>query len=382
MHKEIRKGWRNTQKVGKITINLFLCLAVLGGLAFFSNVPARSESGNGSPQAAYKLFLPVTRKGMANSQPILLGIYSQGWPGDQNTMDNEFHSLDSWAGKRLSIAGTFISFVDPNYPHDVTDQLNMMWNNGYTPFVNIDVGTLKLSAYDIAVGKIDGNIHSWARAFALYANGGQRMAFLAPLQEMNGDWVSYGLTPVNFKLAYAHIQQIFNEEGVPRKSVRWTFAPNGWSDPKNPPFEDYYPGDGSVDVVAFSAYNFGFTISGGIWEDPESVFPKYIRRMTAMAPSKPLFISQTATSAYKARGDYNVSEKNRWLREAYPYLAGFSSVRAVIYFNLENWQKVDWPFYVYNDSAKKFTGFREGVADSRFGYLSPGQLINTDLTPR
>lgn len=321
-------------------------------------------------------FLPMVLsdyKPVGNELPILLGIYPQNWAGTQSTMDNEFHNLDAWAGKSMSLAGTFVDFELANYDTIVRGQLTTIWNNGYTPFVNINSHTR--SAYAIANGQIDSALHAWGAALADYANGGTRMAFIAPLQEMNGDWVVYGQDPYNFKLAYWRIQQIFAQEGVPSQSVRWVFAPNGWSWPGHE-FENYYPGDSTVDVVAFSAYNFGYhpSVNGNNWEDPWEVYGSYLARMAAMAPGKPIFISQTATTAYYRTGP-NDTQKNEWLHEAYDYLAAYPSVQGIMYFNLVNDQGIDWPFYVYNNAAKQYQGYRDGVANPAFDYVTPSALL-------
>ena len=83
-----------------------------------------------------------------------------------------------------------------------------------------------------------------------------------------------------------------------------------------PMFEEYYPGDTFVDVVAISAYNSGYC-GGGVWQEPETVFNNpnssnghYLDRLRTLAPSKPIFIAQTASSSYKTSGVQNAAEKN------------------------------------------------------------------------
>ena len=323
------------------------------------------------------IYLPVL---VTKSTPtILTGIYSQAFPGLQSTINNEFKVIDEWVGQKLSIGATFIDFEGPNPRANFKGQMEVLWNNGYTPFVNI---TTTHSAVEVANGAIDGAIETMASLYAEYAQGDTRMAYLAPFPEMNGDWVPYKLDPENYKRAFIRIQTIFARRGVPDGSVRWVFVPNGWSRPGTPGFESYYPGDSVVDVVAFSAYNFGYNPNtpAGVWYNPPEVFGKYIDRMRAMAPSKPIFIAQTGTSAYTSSGASSEA-KNRWLREAYQYLAGSPGVRAVIYFNKVNQQGVDWPFYVPGNSAQQFPGYREGVLSSDYGYVSPAELKAYNLSP-
>jgi len=91
-----------------------------------------------------------------------------------------------------------MDFEFPNPDWNVPAELNAAWDAGYTPFVNLMVGyetsPTRTAAY-IASGAIDADIRAWAQEFAAWANDGNRQAFLAPLPEMNSDWVPYGLDP-------------------------------------------------------------------------------------------------------------------------------------------------------------------------------------------
>jgi hypothetical protein len=374
--------WHNNKTV--LHIGLLLALLFLSsntvGSAQSSVLSGSNQNGLWSLQQQTnrrEIYLPivVTRE----NNKVLTGIYPQGCPGLQTTIDNEFEAIDAWVGQKLSIGGTFIDFEGPNPRANFKGQMDLLWNNGYTPFVNI---TTTRSAADVANGAIDGAIETMASLYAEYAQGNSRMAYLAPFPEMNGDWVPYKLDPENYKRAFSRIQGIFARKGVPDEAVRWVFVPNGWSRPGTPGFESYYPGDGIVDIVAFSAYNFAYNPHNpaGVWYDPPEVFGKYIDRMRAMAPSKPIFIAQTATSAYTSAGE-STEAKNRWLREAYQYLAETDGVRAVIYFNKYSQSDVDWAFYVPDNSARQYSGYREGVLQSDYVYLSPAELKNIDLTP-
>jgi hypothetical protein len=152
---------------------------------------------------------------------------------------------------------------------------------------------------------------------------------------MNGDWVDYYGDSANYKLAYKRIQQIFQEQGVPENSVSWVFAPNGWSDPAKPEdkFENFYPGDAIVDVVAFSAYNYGYCpAQWGRWDTFDLAFKPFLDRMHAMAPGKPIFIAQTGTVKRGPSGD-DEALKDQWLVETFADLANYPGVRAILYYN-------------------------------------------------
>jgi hypothetical protein len=354
----------------------FLILAALLTVSLVPqiNVQAEEPAPNQPDALTNKIYLPIT----IHNSPVpnvMLGIYpSSYWqPTVQDAINKEFIPLDAWAGKHTSLAGVYHSIEQYK---TVSNMLPTIWNNGYTPFVNIHFNA---SAASIASGKKDGEIRAWARDFAIYANGGSRMAFLAPMQEMNGDWVPYGLDPSNFKIAFRRVRQLFAEEGVPAASVRWVFAPNGYSDPNYPGFEDYYPGDAYVDVVAFSSYNFGYHPLNPYkdWKTPSETFSPYLTRMTALAPSKPIMIAQTGTTAYyNSSRTTNPDQKNLWLKEAYTLLAQYPGLIGVIYYNAS--PDYDWTFY--RSGSVSFTGYRDGVASANYIYIPPVDVMEMVLS--
>jgi hypothetical protein len=319
------------------------------------------------------------------------GVYIQGYIGDQSVIDSQVHTLDAWAapGAAVSILGSYIDLEDGNPAYNLYHELETPWVNGYTVFMNL---YSTRSASYIANGSLDGKIRNLADAYKSWVNlGGGRFAFLGPLPEMNGNWVSYGMDASNFKQAYWRIQNIFAQQGVPASTVRWVFVPNGWSKKGTPGFESYYPGDSTVDVVGFSAYNFGNHPYNpqSEWQDPLTVFndpdiayPQgdCLDRMYLMAPTKPIFIVQTGTTAYLG-GRPNTSAKNDWLVTAYDYLAAYPHLRAVIYFNQVNWQGVDWPFYVHGDAAHQYQGYRQAMTNPAYKYISPQELSGMNLAP-
>jgi len=346
---------------------------------FASTIPSRDEKpAQTAPEETHKVYIPFVYA--SGPRQVLLGVYTEGYLGQQATIDNEPKAIDAWANKRLSILGTFIAFEDVNPFYNIPVPLGLIWDSGYTPFVNLET---RKTLQNINSGQIDGDIRKMAQAFKQWRDEGipkrqNRKAFLAPLQEMNGNWVTYHGSPADFKAAYARIQTIFNQEGA-SSAVRWTFAPNGWSE-RDRPFEDYYPGDEFVEVNAFSGYNAGYCPSAAWkqWDVPEKVYGSYLERMRNMAPSKPIFVAQTGTTAYSSSGSSN-QVKNQWLEDAYIYLANSPGVSGVIYFNKGKNQSCDWPFY--QPSGVKFDGYRLGVNRSEFIYIDPETLAGMPRIP-
>jgi len=378
--------------IGKAFQILFILTIGLGVV-----LPARAErvEVESAPQAApgdmKTSYLAAVRNGDGNTGTFLItGIYPQGWP-DQNTINNEMKPLDNWlsgvtGGRSTSIFGTFLPLElrDDYYKGNVETPLTVMWNAGYTPFVNLP--TSPYTAQQVAGGVLDSAITKWANSYKIYANSGTRFAYIAPMQEMNGDWVSYGRDPVNYIAAFKNFQRILHDVvKVPRSSVKWVFAPNGWTRPGDPSFEKYYPGDSFVDVTAISAYNFGYCTTGAIWQEPETVFNpsttngRYLERLRSLAPNKPIFIAQTASTSRKTSGGNDLAETDRWLRDAYKYLSIQPNVQAVIYFNLTESGRpgCDWP--VYKGSTQS-PGYKTGINSNGYKYISPAELMATSHT--
>jgi hypothetical protein len=337
--------------------------------------PALQALGKPSPSST-KPVSATSRTTAASPPMVLLGLYTRGYLGDDRVVKQEIQAIDSWAGKQVSLAGMFFDIEDSNPAYNIPVPLELLRKKGYTAFINL---ASRRSMAEIARGEVDGNFKQLAKAFATWSNkNGDRMAFIAPFPEMNGSWESYREDPANFKLAYQRIQRIFAEQGVSKNAVRWVFAPNGWSKPEHR-FENYYPGDANTDIVAFSAYNWGFcsaNASAGqwrAWDGPDKIYAPYVQRMKTMAPNKPIFIAQTATSSLSKNGTNPVA-KDQWMQESYRYLAN-AGVRAVLYFNLD--KECDWA--LYRGNGQNSAGYAAIVANPDFVYVAPSDLARMNL---
>jgi hypothetical protein len=302
--------------------------------------------------------------------PPLVGTYAPQlyWNADRN-VDRLLTDLDGWAGLDRSegtghaLAGDFKDIEDPHPTLNVAGPLEALWEKGYADFINL---TSERTSAAIANGCCDGAIATWAQEYAGWvARGGGRRAFLAPLQEMNNPLVTYGLDPANYRRAYERIQDIFAQQGVTRDQVWWVFAPVGWSRPSDPPLSAYYPGDDKVDVIAFSAFNFGHCSAMEFkeWQEPEIVFGPYLQIIRHQVSAvKPIFVGQTASTS--VGGD-----KDQWLIDSYRYLAQ-QNVRAILYFNGD--LECDWA--VYELGGRQLDGYRTAVASPTTQYVAPSEL--------
>lgn len=328
------------------------------------------------------LLLPTAARG---ENPVFLGLYQWGdWDNLASTIATA-EEFDAWiAPHRIALGGDFLNLEqDPVLA--VPQHLGAAaWDKGRIPFVKL---LSFRTAAEIANGVIDPAIAKWGRSFALWSQGGQKRAFLAPLPEMNGNWIPYYADGGTVIRAWLRIRNIIAAElqaaNVPLNAISWVFAPNGWSLPGDE-FEHFYPGHDHVDVVAFSGYNWGGCPLWQKWETFDDVFAPYLPRMRAMAPGKPIFIAETAVidQPFQPMGD-----RNQWLRDAYTRLAAFPALRGIVYFNLVLSNQANLPncpnpdFRAHVPGTNNWHGLKDALADpfSRFGYWAPGSAEVTNI---
>ncbi len=367
---------------------------LLGILAILLSVSATFVSA--SPAAIRRMtYLPLINKNAYYGISIkdkFIGInMPQYW--QDSAVATYMPVADNLAGKKHSVTAWAINLQDVAFATQIYNtsnnfyrQMEALWKSGYISFVNISSAASKdgdwlvsnncpipANMYQIAKGDCDNAIRKMADLYLQWINSGTgKKAFIALFPEMNGvmddgtPWTVYGGDAGNLKIGYQRIISIFAQRGVSQDKAWWVFAPNGWS-PAAHKFENYYPGDSLVDIVAFSSYNFGYC--GFAWENYDKVFRPYIDRMNAMAPFKPIIIAQTGSSAqYQSASDYNVSAKNTWLQENYQSLANQPQVLGTIYFDYA--AQCDWR--ITGDTTTFKPGYQAGAAP--YKYLNSQQL--------
>lgn len=184
----------------------------------------------------------------------------------------------------------------------------------------------------IAAGTYDVYIATFAEA------AGDGKMFIRFAHEPNSDW--YGWSGVHggaglYIQAFRRVRKIFTDQKA--ANAKFIFSVNAEDVPlkKWNRFENYYPGDEYADIIGIDAFNWGSSRGNGeIWKMPAEVIADAYDRAIEAFPSKPLFITETASCS---RG----GNKNRWIRRLLGSVRGsFPAVKAIVWFNMD--KEADW----------------------------------------
>jgi beta-mannanase len=197
-------------------------------------------------------------------------------------------------------------------------------------------------------GSHDGYIRAWASALARYG-GPVRLRFA---QEMNGDWYPWseaanGNLPGQFVRAWRHVHDIFKATG--ETNVKWV-----WSPVASGVKPEEYPGSAYVDIVGLSGFNGGTELKWRGWRPPATLFGPGLAAVTALAPGKPIELSEVASSEQGG-------SKATWITELFNTLNQYPRIISVVWFNVDkgsNWK--------IQSSAAAEQAFAAGVASARY----------------
>ena len=327
-----------------------LLLAVLLAFALLPQLVSGADPGPGDP--------------IIGSGTVHGGLYPYNF-----WFASDFDEIAAATWRKVTFAGIFHNVDesdDPGWPA-TNIKLEQAWAAEATPFSNLE---LTDSAAFIAGGDRDADLTEWATAVKGWLDrGGGRSLIIAPMQEMNGDWLepTYGMEPDDFQLAYKRVKDIVEATVTDPDMIRWAFAPNGWSSPPHSMI-DYYPGDDVVDVISISAYNFGTTTKNG-WEPPAEAILSWIdeaRAMTAGSADKPYLLSQTGSVT--AGGS-----KAQWIRDMFTVVEDDPNLVGLVYFNITTAARPqwDWRFWPNDGSNFGYPGWRDAMRRPTTSYQWP-----------
>lgn len=221
------------------------------------------------------------------------------------------------------------------------------------------------SAYtlaSIAGGVYDRYIVSWAKRARAWGHP----FFLRFDWEMNipGFWPwspgTNGNTASDYVRAWRHVHDLFLEHGA--RNATWVWCPNIEYPDSVKPLSSLYPGPRYVDWTCLDGYNSGtnpHAVPGSSWRSFAAIFgPTYARLTRRVAPGKPVLIGETASSEQGG-------SKAEWIADAFgTQLPGrFPWVKAVVWFDRDNGDGMDWPL---STSPASLQAFSRAIASSYY----------------
>jgi hypothetical protein len=309
-------------------------------------------------------FTATTDRRPATTRMVAWGLHvagdlSGGWP--------EINALEKQVGRQATMVSGYTAWGS-QWKHFDAAGAAQVAAHGATPIVAWEpwgdpFGT-DLPQYSLA-SIIRGDHDDYIRRFAAEVRryGGPVMIRFA--HEMNGSWYPWseqanGNQPGQYVTAWRHVHDIAAAAGA--DNAAWVWSPNvGYRG--STALASLYPGNAYVDWVALDGYNFGTSEGhdqpgGGLgWESFAQIFGASIRRIDAIAPTKPLMIAETGSP--EAGGS-----KARWITDMFSYIRRTPRIRALVWFN-EN-KETDWRIQSSDASVEAFrTGIRNAMYSGR-----------------
>jgi len=270
---------------------------------------------------------PFTPNNSQTAKQKLWGAYA----GDTPELFKQFEGL---VGREADMQAVFVNWGD-SFP------------SGFA--VKGKIFVIFWEQYGITLDEIiSGKTDNYIRQFAKEVKDFNSPVILAPLHEMNGEWVQWsgvagGNTPVKTVLAFQYIQDVFMAGNL--QNVEWAWVVNHESvpDTKENSIENYYPGNKYVDYVGVDGFNFGDP-----WQTYDEIFSVALEKLKTY--KKPIYIFSMAS----AEG----SRKAEWIKDAFGKIKADPDIGGFIWFN-ENKEK-NW---LINSDPLSLQAFQQGISD-------------------
>lgn len=215
---------------------------------------------------------------------------------------------------------------------------------------------------NISAGNHDPYIRQWARDARDF--GGTVLLRFA--HEINNNYFPWSInefdnSPATFKDAWRHVVDIFREEGASNVKFVWSIVKKTCSGGCNP-YTEVYPGDAYVDIMGFTAYNWG-SHPGKTWNPMYDSFRMVTRKLREVS-DKPIMAAETASNG-------EGGDKAAWIRDGYRKVyAELPDVEAIVYLNADL-RSVGHPDWRLASPAAALTAYAEIAALSKFDTRSP-----------
>ena len=308
----------------------------------------------------------------ASSGPLYWGA----WIGDQLTGTeapwdmSAVNKFEAMAGKPASVINFSSPFADCSsacsfykFPQA---QMETIRNHGSVPFFSwasqstpASLNEPDFQLADVLAGTYD----NYIREFAEAARDWGHPFFLRFNWEMNGNWFAWsegvnGNQPGESVAVWRHVHDIFTSVGA--TNATWVWCPNVDPFGKLQDLTSLYPGDAYVDWTGLDGYNWGTNPqSPKGWMSFDELFRSTYDEITkAIAPSKPLIVSEVGSSEYGGSKAAWISDALQSAQTNYPQLRG------LLWFEKYD-DGMDWPI---ETSQNATAAFAAGIQSS--SYLS------------
>lgn len=215
---------------------------------------------------------------------------------------------------------------------------------------------------NIIAGNHDSYIRQWARN-AKAAGGTVLVRFAHEINNNYFPWSvnSFDNNPTTFKNAWRHVVDIFRQEGA--NNVKWV-----WSVVKKTcaggcnPYIDIYPGNNYVDIMGFSAYNWG-DANGKSWTGMYDGAWRVTENLREIS-NKPIMMAETGSNSIGGN-------KAEWIRDGYREVyQRLPDVDAIVYLNADL-RNVGHPDWRLTSPAGAMAAYSEIAQLSQFETRSP-----------
>ena len=294
----------------------------------------------------------------------LLGVYygNQGWAM------SDVSELENWQGKKNAVLDLYTNWTDNSANLLFTYQLPAIWANGNVPMITWEPYLEGVTPNDIETSIAQGNYDTYIDAWALqlrqfvagadgvYGSADDRRVYLRLAHEMNGNWYPWSAqsnsnTPADYVLMWQRVYQRVMAQGLNNNHVQWIWSVNN-TDAGSFNMEAYYPGDAYVDWVAIDGYNWGSAYSWSSWKTPAQIFNAMRNRLTTLAPTKPVAITEVASTATGSSG-VDIAAKETWIGQFKTYIKN-NDIRMVSWFNEE--KETNWSMFAGQYGATQVNG--------------------------
>ncbi len=165
--------------------------------------------------------------------------------------------------------------------------------------------------------------------------------YLRFAHEFNGHWYPWtptgGISAADYVEAWRHLRDIFAAQRA--ENIVWIWAPTAGG---HGALADWYPGDEYVDVLGVDGYNWGATLPGGRWIDPEDLFGVAFDQLRSICVDKPILVTEVGCAESGGR-------KADWIARFMRFLESQHDVLGFIWF--EHNKEADWRITSSPDSA-------------------------------